>query len=57
MNGYRKPRKDKGVKKKHPLRFNQNVAMVEVPICDPCFEGYHTGCEKGNCECQWTHDW
>ena len=42
------------------LRFNQNVAQVPVPICDACFEGFHTDCEGGNCACQWTHtgeDW
>jgi hypothetical protein len=42
--------------KKHPVRFNQNVAQVPVPICDPCFEGWHSACEGGNCACVWTHD-
>ena len=42
------------------IRKNINVSAVPVPICDPCWDGYHTGCEGGNCACQWTHtgpDW
>jgi hypothetical protein len=42
------------------IRKNINVSAVPVPICDPCWEGYCTGCEGGNCACQWTHtgpDW
>ena len=38
------------------MRLNQNVAAVPVPICDACWEGYHTGCEGKNCNCQWTHE-
>jgi len=44
----------------HPIRYNQNVSGVPVPICDACWEGYCTACEGGNCACQWTHhgeDW
>lgn len=39
------------------MRRDINVAAVPVPICDACADGYHTGCEGGNCACQWTHDW
>jgi len=41
-------------------RYVQTVAAVPVPICDPCYEGFCTDCEGGNCACQWTHygpDW
>lgn len=38
------------------IRYNQNVARVPVPICDACYEGHHSACEGGNCECQWTHE-
>lgn len=42
------------------IRRNVNVSSIPVPICDACWDGYHTGCEGGNCACQWTHygpDW
>ena len=42
------------------VRKNINVAAVPVPICDPCWDGFCTDCEGGDCACQWTHhgpDW
>jgi len=39
------------------MRYNQNVAAVKAPICDACWEGRHSACEGGICDCQWTHDW
>ena len=46
-------------------RKNINVSAVPVPICDSCWDGFHTDCEKEDsegvyCACQWTHygpDW
>ena len=49
-----------GARRMIKIRKNVNVAAVPVPICDPCWEGYCTGCEGGNCACQSTHygpDW
>ena len=37
------------------IRKNINVSSVPVPICDPCWDGFHTACEGGNCNCVWTH--
>jgi hypothetical protein len=44
------------------LHLNMNLYMVPVPICDNCWTGYHSGCERKNkkgqeCWCESDHDW